>query len=143
MRLRFGPLAGRAPRGRGGALVGPADGGVGPGTGLCTGLAAGLLAHAPPRGGKRPAQLARSLDLPCVAKGVETREQLQAVRACGVPFAQGYLFTRPQSAASIEQLVLRERPFAAIVKPPPMLLGMLELDRADAPAIKLGAPAVP
>ncbi len=89
------------------------------------------------------AQLARSLSLPCVAKGVETREQLQAVRACGVPFAQGYLFSRPQSAATIEHLVLRERPFASLVAPPPMLLGALGLDRDDAPAIQLGAPAVP
>jgi diguanylate cyclase (GGDEF)-like protein len=87
-------------------------------------------------------ELARSAGLPCVAKGVETRAQMQAVRACGVPFAQGYLFSRPQSAATIEQLVLRERPFASVVAPAPMLLGMLELDRAE-PAIQLGAPAVP
>ena len=87
------------------------------------------------------AQLARSLSLPCVAKGVETREQLEAVRACGVPFAQGYLFSRPQSAAAIEQLVRRERPFASLLAPPPMLLGAFELD--DEPAIELGAPAVP
>ncbi|MEY2441548.1 MAG: hypothetical protein QOJ46_974 [bacterium] len=89
------------------------------------------------------AELARNLGLPCVAKGVETRAQMRAARACGVPFAQGYLFARPQSAATIEQLVLRERPFASLVAPPPpMLLGMLELDRAG-PAIQLGAPAVP
>ena len=87
------------------------------------------------------AQLARSLSLPCVAKGVETREQLEAVRACGVPFAQGYLFSRPQSAAAIEQLVRRERPFASLLAPPPMLLGAFELD--EEPAIELGAPAVP
>jgi predicted signal transduction protein with EAL and GGDEF domain len=87
------------------------------------------------------AQLARSLGLPCVAKGVETRAQLQAVRDCGVPFAQGYLFSRPQSAAAIEELVFRERPFGSLLAPPPMLLG-LELD-GDAPAIELGAPAVP
>ena len=87
------------------------------------------------------AQLARSLSLPCVAKGVETREQLEAVRACGVPFAQGYLFSRPQSAAAIEQLVRRERPFASLLAPPPMLFGAFELD--DEPAIELGAPAVP
>jgi diguanylate cyclase (GGDEF)-like protein len=88
------------------------------------------------------AQLARNVGLPCVAKGVETRAQLHAVRACGVPFAQGYLFSRPQSAATIEQLVLRERPFASLVAPPPMLLGVLELD-SHVPAVQLGAPAVP
>lgn len=87
------------------------------------------------------AQLARSLGLPCVAKGVETREQLQAVRDSGVPFAQGYLFTRPQSAAAIEEFVFRERPFGALLAPPPMLLG-LDFD-GDEPAVELGAPAVP
>ena len=87
------------------------------------------------------AQLARSIGLPCVAKGVEARTQLQALRDCGVPFAQGYLFTRPQSAAAIEELVYRERPFGALLAPPPMLLG-LEFD-GDEPAIELGAPAVP
>jgi EAL domain-containing protein (putative c-di-GMP-specific phosphodiesterase class I)/GGDEF domain-containing protein len=87
------------------------------------------------------AQLARGLGLPCVAKGVETRAQLRAVRDCGVPFAQGYLFSKPQSAAAIEELVFRERPFGSLVAPPPMLLG-LELDGLE-PAIELGAPAVP
>lgn len=87
------------------------------------------------------AQLARSLGVPCVAKGVETRAQLQAVRDCGVSLAQGYLFTRPQSAAAIEELVLRERPFGSLLAPPPMLLGF-EFD-GEEPAIELGAPAVP
>ena len=87
------------------------------------------------------ADLARALGLPCVAKGVETRDQLHAVRDCGVPYAQGYLFTRPRSAATIEELVYRERPFGALLAPPPMVLG-LELD-GDEPAIELGAPAVP
>ena len=90
---------------------------------------------APPRSSRA------SLGLPCVAKGVETRAQLQAVRDCGVPFAQGYLFTRPQSAAAIEELVFRERPFGSLLAPPPMLLG-LEFD-GEEPAIELGAPAVP
>ncbi len=88
------------------------------------------------------AELARSLSLPCVAKGVETREQLQAVRDCGVPFAQGYLFSRPQSAAAIEQLVLRERPFHSLVAPAPLLLSALQFSCYE-PAIELGAPAVP
>ncbi len=87
------------------------------------------------------AQLARALGVPCVAKGVETRAQLQAVRDCGVLFAQGYLFTRPQSAATIEELVYRERPFGSLLAPPPMMLG-LEFD-GEEPAVELGAPAVP
>ncbi len=60
------------------------------------------------------------------------------MRDCGVPFAQGYLFTRPQSAAAIEELVFRERPFGSLLAPPPMLLGF-EFD-GDEPAIELGAP---
>jgi len=95
----------------------------------------------PASGLRAAAQLARSLGVPCVAKGVETREQLRSARDCGVPFAQGYLFTRPQSAAAIEELVFRERPFGSLLAPPPMLLG-LEFD-GDEPAIELGAPAVP
>ncbi len=87
------------------------------------------------------ARLARSLGVSCVAKGVETRAQLRAVRDCGVPLAQGYIFTRPQSAAAIEELVFRERPFGSRLAPPPMLLG-LEFAGAE-PAIELGAPAVP
>lgn len=87
------------------------------------------------------AKLARALGVPCVAKGVETRSQLRAVRECGVPFAQGYLFTRPQSAAAIEGLVVRERPFGSLLAPAPLLLGLL-VD-GEEPAIEVGAPAVP
>jgi len=39
--------------------------------------------------------LARGLDIATVAKGVENSEQLEALRAAGVDFAQGYLFSRP------------------------------------------------
>lgn len=87
------------------------------------------------------AKLARALGVPCVAKGVETRSQLRAVRECGVPFAQGYLFTRPQSPAAIEGLVVRERPFGSLLAPAPLLLGLL-VD-GEEPAIEVGAPAVP
>ena len=39
--------------------------------------------------------LARGLDIATAAKGVESREQFEALRAAGVDFAQGYLFGRP------------------------------------------------
>ena len=88
------------------------------------------------------AQLARSLGLPCVAKGVETREQLQAVRDCGVPFAQGYLFTRPAerggdrgaraSASARSARCWRRRRCCSASS-----------STATEPAIELGAPAVP
>jgi EAL domain-containing protein (putative c-di-GMP-specific phosphodiesterase class I) len=39
--------------------------------------------------------LARGLDIATAAKGVESREQFEALQAAGVDFAQGYLFGRP------------------------------------------------
>ena len=39
--------------------------------------------------------LARGLDIVTAAKGVENREQFEALQAAGVDFAQGYLFGRP------------------------------------------------
>ncbi len=39
--------------------------------------------------------LARSLDLPVVAEGVETNEQLEWFKSEGCPYAQGFLFGRP------------------------------------------------
>lgn len=40
-------------------------------------------------------QLARALDLKTTAEGVETVEQLAALRRLGCPFAQGFYFARP------------------------------------------------
>lgn len=90
----------------------------------------------------RGAELARSLDLPAVMQGVETREQLRAALGSGFPLAQGPLFSRPQSAATIEMLVGRERPFAASLAPAPIKLGALD-DAGREPVVELGAPAVP
>ncbi len=39
--------------------------------------------------------LARGLDIATAAKGVESREQFEALQATGVDFVQGYLFGRP------------------------------------------------
>lgn len=39
--------------------------------------------------------LARSMDIRVVAEGVETVEELDVLKACGVRFVQGYLFARP------------------------------------------------
>jgi diguanylate cyclase (GGDEF)-like protein len=39
--------------------------------------------------------LARGLGIPTVAKGIETRDEFEAVRAAGIDFAQGYLLARP------------------------------------------------
>jgi len=39
--------------------------------------------------------LARGLGIPTTAKGIETEDQLEAVRSAGIDFAQGYLLARP------------------------------------------------
>ena len=45
--------------------------------------------------------LAHSLNLRCVAEGVETVEQLQSLTELGCNFAQGYLFSRPVDEAAL------------------------------------------
>jgi diguanylate cyclase (GGDEF)-like protein len=45
--------------------------------------------------------LGRSLDIPTVAEGVETMDQLIALRAAGCNLAQGYLFSRPLPVAEL------------------------------------------
>jgi EAL domain-containing protein (putative c-di-GMP-specific phosphodiesterase class I) len=48
--------------------------------------------------------LARGLDMSVTAEGVETREQLEELRALGVNFAQGYLLGRPVPIGELEGL---------------------------------------
>jgi diguanylate cyclase (GGDEF)-like protein len=49
--------------------------------------------------------LARALDVPSTAEGIETREQLGLVRAAGCTEFQGYLFSKPRPAAEIHHLL--------------------------------------
>lgn len=49
--------------------------------------------------------MAKSLGLEVVAEGVETREQAAALQVIGVDRLQGYLFSRPQSSAELDQWV--------------------------------------
>ena len=49
-----------------------------------------------------------ALGIAVVAEGVETREQLQAIRALGCGFAQGFYFSEAIPAEEVEAL-LRER----------------------------------
>lgn len=48
------------------------------------------------------AGLGHNLHIPMVAEGVETVEQLAALRAIGCSFAQGYLFSRPVPAVELD-----------------------------------------
>jgi EAL domain-containing protein (putative c-di-GMP-specific phosphodiesterase class I) len=42
-------------------------------------------------------QVARSMGAQVIAEAIETREELEAVRRCGVVYGQGYLFYKPSS----------------------------------------------
>ncbi|HEY7525047.1 MAG TPA: EAL domain-containing protein [Candidatus Limnocylindrales bacterium] len=52
---------------------------------------------------------ARALGLRVTGEGVETTEQLDALRALGCELAQGYLFARPMPAADLAKLLARTR----------------------------------
>jgi diguanylate cyclase (GGDEF)-like protein/PAS domain S-box-containing protein len=47
-------------------------------------------------------ELGRTLGMDVVAEGVETSGQLEALRAMGCPFVQGWLFGRPMRAAELQ-----------------------------------------
>ncbi|MBV9774713.1 MAG: EAL domain-containing protein [Gemmatimonadetes bacterium] len=52
--------------------------------------------------------LARSLEVPVVAEGVETPEQLAALRELGCDYGQGYLFSRPVESGAARDLLLAD-----------------------------------
>ncbi len=54
--------------------------------------------------------LAHSLGLEVVAEGIERQEQLTALKHLGCELGQGYLFSRPADAASIERLLTARAP---------------------------------
>jgi EAL domain-containing protein (putative c-di-GMP-specific phosphodiesterase class I) len=49
--------------------------------------------------------LAKVLKVPATAEGIETKEQLELVRAAGCTEFQGFLFSPPKPAAEIMQLL--------------------------------------
>ena len=50
-------------------------------------------------------RMARWLDLPVIAEGVETREQVNFLWDVGCSYAQGYYYARPMEAAAFEALL--------------------------------------
>ena len=58
-------------------------------------------------------RLAKVLNVPTTAEGIETREQLELVRAAGCTEFQGYLFSKPKPVAEIMQLLQVEAREAA------------------------------
>jgi EAL domain-containing protein (putative c-di-GMP-specific phosphodiesterase class I) len=55
------------------------------------------------------AALAQNLSLDVIAEGVEAPDQLAQLRALGIEYAQGYLFSRPLDATALTAL-LRQNP---------------------------------
>ena len=51
--------------------------------------------------------IAKSLKIPVVAEGVETKEQLELLRKLGCPMVQGFYFSRPLPPTEFEDKVIR------------------------------------
>lgn len=54
-------------------------------------------------------QLAESLEVPTIAEGVETAEQMLSLKAMGCDYAQGYYFSRPLPADEFEKYVVETK----------------------------------
>ena len=52
--------------------------------------------------------IARHLQVPVVAEGVETEAQMNRLRAAGCDLIQGYYFSRPLPPEEFEKLIVRE-----------------------------------
>ena len=50
------------------------------------------------------------MGLRCVAEGVETRAELDTVTALGCDIVQGFIFSRPKSAADVSRMVNAIKP---------------------------------
>ncbi|TMD92862.1 MAG: EAL domain-containing protein [Chloroflexi bacterium] len=74
--------------------------------------------------------VSRALGLTVVAEGVETDEQLVALRALGCEWAQGYLWSEPLSPTAAHRWIRARRP--EVVAGRPLELGALLAQRVDA-----------
>lgn len=71
--------------------------------------------------------LARWMKLNVVAEGVETREQLECIKAIGCDYAQGFYFAKPMSVGGFEALLTNQ----SIAKPPAYLKASVPEVRSD------------
>jgi EAL domain-containing protein (putative c-di-GMP-specific phosphodiesterase class I) len=55
-------------------------------------------------------EIGRALGMTTVAEGIESRVQLDRLRALGCELGQGYLLARPLDVDAIRELVARPRP---------------------------------
>jgi EAL domain-containing protein (putative c-di-GMP-specific phosphodiesterase class I) len=60
--------------------------------------------------------LAHNLNLSVTAEGIETRLQLQRLRALGCELGQGYLFSKPLSAEQVDAILAGGLPWAQTVR---------------------------
>jgi len=49
--------------------------------------------------------MAHTLDIKVIAEGIETPQQMQALKDAGCDFGQGYLFSKPISSEELEKKV--------------------------------------
>ena len=56
--------------------------------------------------------IAEYLSIPVIAEGVETREQMEALKGMGCDFVQGYYFSRPVPAGEYEKFVIERKKIA-------------------------------
>ena len=62
--------------------------------------------------------LAHSLGLKVVAEGIETQEQMDTLKHLGCELGQGYLFSRPGAAETIEELLLSRQSLEVVAVRP-------------------------
>ena len=58
--------------------------------------------------------LGRTLDVKIIAEGIEDVGQLERLKALGCEFGQGFLFARPEDAATIAATIASRRPIALV-----------------------------
>ena len=80
--------------------------------------------------------LADYLDVPVIAEGVETGEQLQALKKLGCDIVQGYFFSKPVPAYEFEPFILQKKesidePAVRIIEVPRNTI--TEIDTVDVP----------